>query len=66
MKIIQNGINVELTDSMKRYIEEKIGILERYFKEQDEVLEAKVDVRIDKHHQQGDCLLYTSPSPRDS
>ena len=27
---------------------------------------ADADTRLDKYHQTGICLLYTSPSPRDS
>ncbi|MFC1686662.1 ribosome hibernation-promoting factor, HPF/YfiA family [Patescibacteria group bacterium] len=57
MKIIQTGLNVDLTDPMKKYIDEKIGILKRYFKGQDEVLEARVDVRIDTHHKTGEVYM---------
>ncbi len=56
MKIIQTGLNLDLTDPMKDYVDEKIGILERYFDGQETVLEARVDVRVDKHHKSGDIF----------
>jgi putative sigma-54 modulation protein len=57
MKILSTGINLKLTESMKSYIEDKIGILSRYFKGQDEVLKAEIDVRMDTHHQKGDVYM---------
>ncbi len=56
MKIIQNGINVELADDMKEYVEEKLGILERYVEEQDENVEIKFSVRVDNKHQSGNIF----------
>ncbi|MFC1651648.1 ribosome hibernation-promoting factor, HPF/YfiA family [Patescibacteria group bacterium] len=56
MKIIQTGLNLDLTEPMKEYIDEKIGILKRYFEGQETVLEARVDVRVSTHHKSGDIF----------
>lgn len=51
MQIDIKGTNLELTQSIKDYVEEKIGGLEKFF---DQILEARVEVGITtKHHQKG-------------
>jgi len=42
---------------MKDYIDKKIGILGRYFQEQDETLKAQIDVRVDTHHKTGEVYM---------
>ena len=51
MQIDIKGTNLELTQAIKDYINEKIGGLEKFF---DQILEARVDVGItSEHHQKG-------------
>ena len=50
MKIVIKGTNLELTDALKSYVEEKVGHLERYW---DEILEARVELDRSTHHQTG-------------
>lgn len=50
MKIIIKGTNLELTEALKSYVEEKIGHLEHYI---DEILEARVELERSTHHQSG-------------
>ena len=50
MKIILKGTNLELTDAIKSYAEEKIGHLEHYW---DEILEARIELEQSRHHQTG-------------
>lgn len=50
MNIIIKGTNLQLTDSLKAYAEEKIRGLEKYW---DEILEARVELEGSTHHQSG-------------
>jgi putative sigma-54 modulation protein len=51
MQIDIKGTNLELTQAIKDYVNEKIGSLEKFF---DQILEAKVEVGLTtKHHQKG-------------
>lgn len=50
MKILIKGTNLELTDALKSYVEEKIGRLEHYT---EEILEARVELERSTHHQSG-------------
>jgi len=51
MQIDIKGTNMELTQAIKDYVNEKIGSLEKFF---DQILEARVDVgTTSKHHQKG-------------
>lgn len=50
MKIIIKGTNLELTEALKSYVEEKVGHLEHYW---DEILEARVELEQSTHHQSG-------------
>ena len=54
MKIDIKGTNMELTEAIKNYVNEKVGSLEKYYYG---ILEARVDVGItSKHHQKGDIF----------
>lgn len=54
MKIDIKGTNMELTQAIKDYVNEKIGGLEKYF---DGILVARVDVGLtSKHHQKGNIF----------
>ena len=54
MQIDIKGTNLELTEAIKDYINEKIGSLEKYF---DEILAARVEVGVTtKHHQKGNIF----------
>ncbi|MBN1325393.1 ribosome-associated translation inhibitor RaiA [Candidatus Falkowbacteria bacterium] len=54
MKIDIKGTNMELTEAIKDYVNEKIGGLERFF---DNIIEARVDVgKTSNHHQKGDVF----------
>ena len=50
MKTIIKGTNLELTEAMKSYAEEKIGNLEHYW---NEILEARIELEQSRHHQTG-------------
>ncbi len=51
LKINIKGTNMELTEAIKNYVNEKIGSLEKYY---EGILEARVDVGVtSKHHQKG-------------
>ena len=54
MKISIMGTNMELTQAIKDYVDEKIGGLEKFY---DNILEARVEVGVTtKHHQKGDIF----------
>lgn len=54
MKIDIKGTNMDLTDAIKDYVNEKIGSLEKYY---EGILEARVDVGVTtNHHQKGDIF----------
>jgi len=54
MKIDIKGTNLELTEAIKDYVNEKIGGLEKFF---DNIIEARVDVgKTNNHHQKGDVF----------
>ena len=54
LKIDIQGTNMELTEAIKAYINEKIGSLEKYY---DGILVARVDVGLTtKHHQKGNIF----------
>ncbi len=49
MNISIKGTNLDLTPSVKQYVKEKIGALEKYIG----AMEAKVELERDKHHHSG-------------
>jgi putative sigma-54 modulation protein len=49
MNISIKGTNLTLTPSVKQYVKEKVGNLEKYIG----TIEAKVELERDKHHQSG-------------
>ncbi|MBI2607570.1 MAG: ribosome-associated translation inhibitor RaiA [Candidatus Doudnabacteria bacterium] len=53
MKIAIKGTNLQLTSSIKQYVEEKVGNLDKYLKH---VIEAKVELEKDRHHHTGDVM----------
>lgn len=52
MNISIKGTYVDLTPAVKRYVEEKIGHLEKYLV----ALEAKVELARDRHHHTGEVF----------
>ena len=50
MNIQIKGTNLELTEALKSYVNEKIGHLEHY---SDEIMEARVELETSTHHQSG-------------
>jgi putative sigma-54 modulation protein len=52
MNISIKGTNLDLTDSIKEYVEEKIGALGKFIK----FIEAKVELERDRHHHTGDVM----------
>ncbi|MCX6745911.1 MAG: ribosome-associated translation inhibitor RaiA [Candidatus Parcubacteria bacterium] len=54
MQIDIKGTNLELTEAIKDYVNEKIGGLEKFF---DQILVARVEVGLTtKHHQKGNIF----------
>jgi putative sigma-54 modulation protein len=54
MQIDIKGTNMELTQAIKDYVNDKIGGLEKFF---DQILEARVEVGLTtKHHQKGNIF----------
>ncbi len=54
MQIDIKGTNLDLTDAIKDYVNEKIGSLEKFY---DGILLARVDVGLTtKHHQKGNIF----------
>jgi putative sigma-54 modulation protein len=54
MKIDIKGTNMELTEAIKDYVNDKIGSLDKFF---DGILEARVEVGLtSKHHQKGNIF----------
>ncbi|MCX6740271.1 MAG: ribosome-associated translation inhibitor RaiA [Candidatus Parcubacteria bacterium] len=54
MQIEIKGTNLELTDALKDYVNEKVGSLEKFF---EQALIARVDVGLTtKHHQKGNVF----------
>jgi len=54
MQIDIKGTNLELTEAIKDYVNEKINGLDKFF---DQILEARVDVGLTtKHHQKGNIF----------
>ncbi|MGE5297658.1 MAG: ribosome hibernation-promoting factor, HPF/YfiA family [Acidobacteriaceae bacterium] len=53
MQISIKGTNLELTPSIKRYVEEKIGHLEKFLGKTDQ---AKVELERDRHHNTGNVM----------
>ena len=54
MRIILKGTNVELTQELSDYVDEKIGGLDKFLKNVDGTLEARVELaKTTRHHQQG-------------
>ncbi len=51
MKIVIKGTNTELTPSLKEYVYEKVGQLEKYIKR---VVEADVELEVYKKHNSGE------------
>lgn len=48
MKILIKGTNLELTEALKSYVNEKVGRLEHYW---DQILEARVELEhVTRHH----------------
>lgn len=50
MKILIKGTNLELSEALKGYVNEKIGHLGHYT---EEILEARVELETSTHHQKG-------------
>lgn len=50
MKILIKGTNLELTEALKSYVNEKIGHLAHY---SNEIMEARVELETSTHHQKG-------------
>src|SRR3989344_4948041 len=50
MKIIIKGTNLELTEALKSYVNEKVGHLEHYSAE---IMEARVELETSTHHKEG-------------
>lgn len=50
MNILIKGTNLELTEALKAYVNEKIGRLEHY---SEEIMEARVELGTSTHHQKG-------------
>ena len=79
MKFIIIGRNIDVTEGLKSAVQEKLGKLERYFTPETEIHvtlsvekdRQKIEVTIPmkgniiRSEQVSNCLLYTSPSPRD-
>jgi putative sigma-54 modulation protein len=65
MKINTKATNISLTPAIAEYIEKKIGMLDKFFKETDEVLTSVEVGRITRHHKSGDIfraeIKITSP-----
>jgi len=54
MQIDIKGTNLELTEAIKNYVNEKIGSLDKFF---EGILEARVDIGLTtKHHQKGNIF----------
>lgn len=53
MKIVIKGTGTELTPSLKEYVYEKVGQLEKYLKR---VVEADVELVVDKKHRSGEIF----------
>ena len=47
MKFMVRGKNIEVTDALKNYVEEKVGKIEKYF-DDDTVIEAQVSLEVEK------------------
>ena len=55
MRIILKGTNLELNEELRNYVDEKIGGLDKFLKNVDGTLEARVELaKTTNHHQQGD------------
>lgn len=52
MNITIKGTHMELTPALKKYVEEKVGGLEKFMNK----LEAKVELDRDQHHNTGDVF----------
>lgn len=50
MKILIEGKNLELTEAIRSYAEEKVSHLEHYW---EDILEARVELEASAHHQRG-------------
>ena len=54
MKIDYYAKNLEMTDAIQNYIEEKIGKLKKFMKNiPEEEIDARVQIRHDEHHRKG-------------
>jgi len=51
MQILITGKNIELTEALKKYAEEKFSALDKFF---DKIIRADVVLSRDNHHQKGD------------
>ncbi len=56
MEIIIRGDNLKITDAMHDYIEEKLGKLEKYLKDSDEV-RANIIVKVKNHEQRVEITI---------
>jgi putative sigma-54 modulation protein len=52
MNISIKGTNLDLTPSIKVYVDDKIGGLDKFI----DVMEAKVELERDRHHNTGDVM----------
>lgn len=51
MNINIKGTNLDLTDPIKQYVNDKVSSLDKYI---DDILTARVELERDAHHQKGD------------
>ena len=74
LKYNVRGENIEVTEALRSYVEKRLEKLEKYFELTSDVI-AHVNLKVYKNHDAKVevtiplpyfCLLYTSPSPRDS
>jgi|SRR3989344_6513942 len=58
MKLIIKTVDIELDNNLRQYIDDKLGVLDRFFKgHHDEAVELRVEVgRPSAHHKKGDVF----------
>ncbi|MFH1781668.1 MAG: ribosome-associated translation inhibitor RaiA [Patescibacteria group bacterium] len=56
MKIVQSSRNLEMTQAIEQYIDEKFGSLEKYFKN---IIECRVEIDKNTHHRKGNVFTVT-------
>lgn len=59
MKIIIHGKNIELTEAIKSFVEEKIGVLQKLLpKTSSDLIQARVEVGKPSHHHHEGAVYY--------